>query len=75
MDYRVEILQGLCAARTTHCDSGYDVTIATYSLADLYLPKMKNALFVAPELEGLSCPCAVMSVTTIRSFRSTQKKF
>ena len=46
-------LQGWCAARTTHCGSGYDVTIATYSLPDLYLPKMKNALFVVPESNGL----------------------
>ena len=36
--YRVEILQGRCAARTTHCDSGYDVTIATFLLPDFYLP-------------------------------------
>ena len=40
-------------------DNCYDVTIATYSLPDLYLPKMKNALFVAPESNGLSCTCAV----------------
>ena len=46
--YRVEILQGWCTARTTHFDIGYDVTIASYLLPDLYLPKMK--LFVAPEL-------------------------
>ena len=57
--YKVEILQGLCAARTTLCDSGYDVTIATFSLPDLYLPKMKNGLFVASETNGLSCACAV----------------
>ena len=38
---------------------GYDVTIATYSLPDLYLPKMKTALFVAPEFNRLSCACAV----------------
>ena len=56
---RVEILQGWCTARTTHCDSGYDVTIATYSLPDLYLPKRKNALFVAPESDRLSCVCSV----------------
>ena len=43
----VEILQGWCTARTMHCDGGYDVNIAT--LPVLYLPKMKNALFVAPE--------------------------
>ena len=41
------------------CDSGYEVTIVTHSLADLYLPKMKNASFVAPESNGLSCACAV----------------
>ena len=35
-DYRVEILQGWCTARTTHCGSGYDVTMAAYSLADVY---------------------------------------
>ena len=35
--YRIEILQGWCAAKTTHCDSGYDVTIATYLLPDFYL--------------------------------------
>ena len=57
--HRVEILQDWSTTRTTHCDSGYDVTIATYSLADLYPPKMKNALFVTPESNGLSCACAV----------------
>ena len=51
--YRVEIFQSWCAARTTHCDSGYDVSIATCSLQDLYLPKMKNTLFVSPEVDGL----------------------
>ena len=51
--YRVEILQGCCAVRTTHFDFGYDVTIATYSSPDLYLPKMKTALFVAPEFNRL----------------------
>ena len=56
---RVEIFKGWSTARTTYCDSGYDVTIATFSLADLYLPKMKNGLFVAPESNGLSCACAV----------------
>ena len=48
--YRVEILLRWYAARTTHCDSGYDTTITTYSLPDLYLPKVKNTLFVVPEL-------------------------
>ena len=57
--YRVEILLGWCSARTTHCDNVYDGTIATYSLPDLYLPKMKNTLFVAPESDRLSCACAV----------------
>ena len=56
--HRVEILQSWTATRTTHCDGGYDVTIATYLLADLYLPKMKNALFGAPETNRLSCACA-----------------
>ena len=56
---RVEILQGRCAARTTHFDNSYDVTIATYSFPDLYLPKINDALFVAPESNGLSCSCAV----------------
>ena len=31
LSLRVEILQGWCAARTTHFDDGYDVTIAKYS--------------------------------------------
>ena len=53
---RVDVLQELC----THFDNNYDVTIATYSLPDLYLPKIKkNASFVAPESNGLSCACAV----------------
>ena len=42
---RVEILQSWCAPRTTHHNSGYDVSIATYLLPDLYLLKRKNALF------------------------------
>ena len=37
----------------------YYVTTAAYLLPDLYLPKMKNALYVAPESDGLSCACAV----------------
>ena len=57
--YRIEILQCGCAARTTYFDNSYDVTIATYALPDLYLPKMKNALFVARESNRLSCACAV----------------
>ena len=52
-------LQGWCNATTTHFDSGYDVTIATYSLLDLYLPKMKTALFVVPEFNRISSACAV----------------
>ena len=52
---RIEVLQ----ESSTHSSSGYDVTIATYSLADLYLPKMKNALFVASEFNRLSYACAV----------------
>ena len=35
-----------------------DITIATYSLPDLYLAKIKNALFVVPESNGLPCACA-----------------
>ena len=57
--YRVEILQGWCTARSAHEDSDYDVTKATYWLPDLYRPKMKNPLFIAPESNGLSCACAV----------------
>ena len=34
---RIEILQRWCAARTTHRDSGYDVTITIYLLPDFYL--------------------------------------
>ena len=37
-------------ARTTHCDNSYDVTIATYSLADLYLPKMNYSRKRRPAL-------------------------
>ena len=40
-------------------DSGYDVPIATYLLPDLYLLKRKNALFVFPESNALSCVRAV----------------
>ena len=57
--YKVEILQSWCATRTTHCDSSYDVTIATCSLPVLNLPKMINALFVAPEINTLSSACVV----------------
>jgi len=57
--HKIEILQGWCTATTKQFDSGYDVTIATYSLLDLYLPKMKTALFVAAEFNILSCACAV----------------
>ena len=47
-------------ATTTQFDSGYDVTKATnYSLLDLYLPKMKTALFVVQEFNIHSCACAV----------------
>ena len=57
--HRVEILQGWSTTRTTQYECGYNATIAKYSLADLYLPKMENALFVPPECNGLSCACAV----------------
>ena len=57
--YWVKIFQVWCAASTTHCDSGDDVTIVTYSLSDLYVPKMKIALFFAPESNSLSCACIV----------------
>ena len=40
-------------------DGGYDITIVTYLLPDLYLPKMETALFVAPEFNRLSRACAV----------------
>ena len=59
LNLQVEILQGWCTATATHFLSGYDVTTATYSLLDLYLPKMKTALFVAPEFNRLSCACAL----------------
>ena len=48
--HRVEVLQEL----RWWDDSDYDVNIATYSLTDLHLPKIKNVLFVAPESNGLS---------------------
>ena len=48
--YGVEILQVSSAARTTHCDGGYGVTIATYSLPDLYLLKMKSAYLLLKSL-------------------------
>ena len=48
--YRVKILQGWCAARNTICDSGYDVTVTTYSLQVLYLSKMKNAFLLLQSL-------------------------
>jgi len=51
-----------CAIRTTYCDHSFDVTIATYSLPDLYIPKIKIALFVAPESNSLSCAYAVTSI-------------
>ena len=57
--YGIEILQGWCAATATDFDCGYDVTIETYSLPDLYPPKIKTALFIAAEFNRLSCACAV----------------
>ena len=51
-------VQGWCAAKSTHVDNSYHVTKATYLLPDLYLPKIKSALFVAPESSGLSRACA-----------------
>ena len=42
-------LQGWCAARTTHFDDSYDVTIATYSLPGLYLPKIKKMPYLLLE--------------------------
>ena len=46
-------------ANTRNFYSGHDITIATYSLPDLHLPKMKTALFVASEFNRLCCACAV----------------
>jgi len=54
-----EIFKILICAGTTYRDNGHDVTIATHSLPDLYLLKMKTALFVSPESNGLSYVCAV----------------
>ena len=51
--YRVGVLPELRIV------SVYDVTIEAYSLPDLDFPKIKNASFVAPESERLSCACAV----------------
>ena len=47
-----------CKDYTLWYCSGDDVTIATYSLTDLYLLKMKNAPFFAPLSNRLSCACA-----------------
>ena len=57
--YRVENLHDWSATRTTHCGSCYDVTTETYSLFDLYLPKMTDASFVAPKFNGLPFISAV----------------
>ena len=57
--YRVEILQDWSTTRTTNCGSAYDVTTEIYSLLDLYLPKMKNASFVAPKFNELPYTSAV----------------
>ena len=47
---------GWLAARTAHCDSVYYITAATYSLPDLYLPKMKKMpYYVASEFNILAC--------------------
>jgi len=71
---RVKLLQGWGTARFTHCYSGYDVTIATYSsLADLLLPKMTNASLVAPESNGLSCACAVWSPYSLTPSKRTTR--
>ena len=35
------------------------IVVMIYSLPDLYLPKMKNALFNAAEFNTLSSACAV----------------
>ena len=52
----VDVLEEL-----THCDSGYDVTIAAYSLTELYLPKMENVrLFVAPESKIMDFPVLIL---------------
>ena len=48
-----------CKNYINYCESGYDVPIATHSLPDLCLPKMKNASFNAPEFYTLSSACAV----------------
>jgi len=49
--YRLEILHDCCTARTTHCGSGYDVTIATYLIRDLYaFPKWKMHCFLLQSL-------------------------
>ena len=47
--YRIEILQGWSAAKTTHCDSGYEVTIETYLLPDFYL-EWKMPYLLLPSL-------------------------
>ena len=67
---RVEILQGWCAARTTHCDSDYDVTIATYSLPDLYFLKWKMPSLVLQSLTDLWCVISIFTHTHWMNFKS-----
>ena len=51
-----------------YCDSGYDVTIAAYSLTELYLPKMENVrLFVAPESKIMDFPVLILCNVHIRT--------
>ena len=60
---------------TTHCDSGYDVTKAAFSLPDLNVPKMKNAVFHAPETNRLSCACTVRAFTIMLFFSANYALF
>ncbi len=52
-------LNGFCRVVCGEKNNSCGVTIATYSLPDLYLPKMKNVLLDTPETNGLTCACAV----------------
>ena len=47
--------------------------MAAYSLADVYLPKMKNGSFVARESDGLSCACAVWGPYLLTPTESTTR--
>jgi len=60
--HSVEIFQGWCTARTTHCDSGYDVTVTTLTTRPLPSQNKKKCVISSSREQAFLSSCCVMSI-------------